>query len=206
MEWITQYFPDLSEHQLEQYARMLPLYKEWNEKINVISRKDIDALNLHHVLHSLAIAKVIRFRPGAQVMDVGTGGGFPGIPLAIFFPETEFLLVDSIGKKIRVAEEIAKELGLENVRVRHARVEDVREKFDFIVSRAVTAFSTFVPWVQNKIRTQCNHSLPNGVLYLKGGDFDEEIRLYRKRVVIYPISDYFGEEYFETKKVIYLPF
>jgi 16S rRNA (guanine527-N7)-methyltransferase len=202
---IRGYFPEAREEQLERYARMEALYREWNEKINVISRKDIDALALHHTLHSLAIARVIRFKPGTRVLDAGTGGGFPGIPLAILFPEVEFLLVDSIGKKIRVVEEIVSALGLANARAMQCRVEEVREQFDFVVSRAVTAFPLFVSWTRDKIRGGDFNALPNGILYLKGGDFREEIRPFRGAITIYPVPEFFREPYFKEKSVIYLP-
>jgi 16S rRNA (guanine527-N7)-methyltransferase len=199
---IQRYFPGIEE---ERFTRMEALYREWNEKINVVSRKDIDALMLHHVLHSLAIAKVIRFKAGTRVLDAGTGGGFPGIPLAILFPEVDFLLVDSVGKKTRVVEAIASALELTNVKVRQQRVEDVEERFDFVVSRAVTAFPLFVSWTRKKIRGGDFNALPNGILYLKGGDFREEIRNFRHEVTIYPVSDYFDDPYFEAKSVLYLP-
>ncbi|MDR0766814.1 MAG: 16S rRNA (guanine(527)-N(7))-methyltransferase RsmG [Odoribacteraceae bacterium] len=202
---IHRYFPELGEEQLERYARMETLYREWNQKINVISRKDIDALTLHHTLHSLVIAKVIRFKPGTRVLDAGTGGGFPGIPLAIFFPDVDFLLVDSVGKKIRVVEAVASELGLTNVRARQLRVEDVEERFDFVVSRAVTAFPLFVSWTRKKIRGKDFNALPNGILYLKGGDFRDEVRGFRRELTLYPVSDYFDDPYFEAKNVLYLP-
>lgn len=204
MERIVSYFPELTSLQQERLARLGGLYREWNEKINVISRKDIDALYVHHVLHSLAIAKVISFRSGTRVMDVGTGGGFPGIPLSILFPETEFYLIDSIAKKIKVVNEVVAALGLENVTAEQKRVETVPEKFDFIVSRAVTAFPDFLKLIKNKIRPGQENTLPNGVLYLKGGDFEDEIKPYRNRVRIYAISDFFSEDFFETKKVIYM--
>lgn len=204
MERIVSYFPELTSLQQERLARLGGLYREWNEKINVISRKDIDALYVHHVLHSLAIAKVISFRSGTRVMDMGTGGGFPGIPLSILFPETEFYLIDSIAKKIKVVNEVVAALGLENVTAEQKRVETVPEKFDFIVSRAVTAFPDFLKLIKNKIRPGQENTLPNGVLYLKGGDFEDEIKPYRDRIRIYSISDFFSEDFFETKKVIYM--
>lgn len=204
MERIVSYFPQLTLLQQEQLARLGQLYREWNEKINVISRKDIDALYVHHVLHSLAIAKVISFRPGTRVMDVGTGGGFPGIPLSIFFPKSEFYLIDSIAKKIKVVNEVVAVLGLKNVQAEQRRVETVPEKFDFIVSRAVTAFPDFLKLIRNKIRPGKENELPNGVLYLKGGDFENEIQPYRDKIRIYAISDFFSEDFFETKKVIYM--
>lgn len=204
MELIRDYFPDLTGEQADRFARLETLYREWNEKINVISRKDMDAFWVHHVLHSLAIARVIRFVPGTRIMDVGTGGGFPGIPLAILFPECRFLLVDSIGKKIKVVEGVREALGLENVTARQTRVEQVEEKHDFIVSRAVTAFPAFVAWVKGKTLPVSRNPLPNGILYLKGGDFDEEIAPFGSRATVYPIADFFSEPFFETKKVIHL--
>lgn len=204
MQLIDSYFPNLDERQRMQLAQLGDLYREWNEKINVISRKDMDGLYVHHVLHSLAIAKVLTFKPGTEVMDVGTGGGFPGIPLAILFPETRFYLVDSIGKKIRVVKEVVKALDLKNVEAEQIRVEQVERKFDFIVSRAVTAFPDFVKWVKNKIRQGGRNELPNGILYLKGGDFEKETEPFGEQVRIFPISGFFQEDFFETKKVIYL--
>ena len=180
------------------------LYQDWNKKINVVSRKDIDELYLRHVLHSLGIAMVISFRPGARVLDVGTGGGFPGIPLAILFPDTHFTLVDSIGKKIRVVQEVAEGLGLSNVTALNMRVEELQDKFDFIVSRAVAAMPTFVHWVKGKVKKESVHPLKNGILYLKGGDLSEELKGF-PRARIYKLSDYFKEEYFTTKVVVHLP-
>ena len=206
MDIVEKYFTGLSDKQVEQFRQLEGLYREWNEKINVISRKDIDALSVHHVLHSLAIAKVISFKGGTKVLDVGTGGGFPGIPLAIMFPEVDFFLVDSIGKKIKVVEGVAGALGLKNVTARQVRVETMKEKFDFIVSRAVTAFPAFVSLTRNRIRESSFNDLANGILYLKGGDFEEEIKDFRNRVSIYNIPDFFEEEFFETKKLIYMKF
>jgi 16S rRNA (guanine527-N7)-methyltransferase len=204
MDRILNYFPHLSSTQKEQFSELGPLYAEWNERINVISRKDIEALYLRHVLHSLGIAKVQVFLPGSRVLDIGTGGGFPGIPLAIMFPETKFVLVDSIGKKIKVVGEIARELRLENVEAVHGRAEKQQGQFDFIVSRAVTNMSDFVKWTRNKFLKENRHPLPNGILYLKGGDLSEELKPFRK-ARIYSLSDYFEEDFFETKKVVYLP-
>ncbi|TDN78957.1 16S rRNA m(7)G-527 methyltransferase [Salegentibacter sp. 24] len=183
---------------------MESLYKDWNLKINVVSRKDIDEIYLRHVLHSLGIAKIQQFRPGSKILDVGTGGGFPGIPLAILFPETNFHLVDSIGKKMKVVNEVVEGLGLTNVKTTNARVEEVKGSYDFIVSRAVAAMPTFVHWTKGKIAKKSQHELKNGILYLKGGDLTEELQDYPKAVV-YKLSDYFKEEFFETKKVVYLP-
>jgi 16S rRNA (guanine527-N7)-methyltransferase len=201
---ILTYFPELSTEQQKQFAMLQSLYEHWNAQINVISRKDIEFLYERHVLHSLGIAKVMAFKPKTHIMDVGCGGGFPGIPLAIMFPECNFYLVDSIGKKIKVVNEIAQALGLKNVRAEHKRAEEVREKFEFIISRAVTEFPVFYRWVQNKISKDQFNSLPNGILYLKGGDLTEEFRDFHKRVVFYDLKDHFEEEFFETKKVVYL--
>lgn len=187
------------------FSQLQNLYALWNEQINVISRKDIDHLYERHVLHSLGIAKVMAFAPGTRVLDVGTGGGFPGIPLAILFPETEFLLVDSIGKKIRVVNEVAAALGLRNVRARHVRAEEVDEQFHFVVSRAVTAFPTFYTWVKGKFLSQQLNALPNGILYLKGGDLQEEFGKYYAKARFYDLSTYFEEPFFDTKKVVYFP-
>ncbi|NEU08104.1 16S rRNA (guanine(527)-N(7))-methyltransferase RsmG [Flavihumibacter sp. R14] len=202
---IFQYFPDLSDLQKDQFNKLEELYKFWNAQINVISRKDIDKLYLHHVLHSLAIAKMISFLPGEKILDVGTGGGFPGIPLAILFPETQFHLVDSIGKKIKVVTEISKSIGLKNLRASHARAEQIDEKFDFVVSRAVTQLKDFYPWIKGKFNKTSSNSLKNGVLYLKGGELSEEIaQSGLKNVTRFPINDYFKEDFFDTKFVIYI--
>ncbi len=204
MEVITKYFADLSDQQIKQFGQLGSLYDEWNTRINVVSRKDIEQLYERHVLHSLAIARFIQFKPGTRVLDVGTGGGFPGIPLAIFFPETTFLLVDSIGKKIKVVNEIANALNLQNIKAEHIRVEEVSQKFDFVVSRAVTAFPRFVSMVQSKVSKQNNNDLPNGIIYLKGGDFEEEISSFGQQVKVYDLQNYFQEEFFETKRLIHL--
>lgn len=201
---IYKYFPELTEVQKEQFAKLQDRYRDWNMKINVVSRKDIDELYLRHVLHSLGIAKFQRFAPGTTVLDVGTGGGFPGIPLAILFPETHFVLVDAIGKKIKVVQEVIDGLGITNVTAVHSRVEDLDQEFDFIVSRAVAAMPTFVHWVKGKIKKSSVHDRRNGILYLKGGDLEEELKEYRS-VEVYPLSDYFEEAFFETKKLVYLP-
>jgi 16S rRNA (guanine527-N7)-methyltransferase len=202
---ISKYFPDLTESQLRQFEMLQEQYTFWNSQINVISRKDIDLLYERHVLHSLGIAKVMKFNAKTSVLDVGCGGGFPGIPLAILFPESKFFLVDSIGKKIKVVNEISTAIGLTNIRAEHKRAEEIKEKFQFIVSRAVTEFPEFYRWVQNKISKEQFNDLPNGILYLKGGDLEEELKDFKKRVVVYPLSEYFSEEFFETKKVVYLP-
>lgn len=202
---IPHYFPSLSDEQKKQFIKLYDLYSEWNEKINVISRKDIENLYINHVLHSLGIAKVMNFKPGAQVLDVGTGGGFPGIPLAILFPETHFHLVDSIGKKITVVNAVAEGLGLKNVKGEQIRAEQVRSKYDFIVSRAVTRLKEFYGWVHHKVKDKSVHELDNGILYLKGGDLDEELAELKKPYSLYNLSDYFQEDFFETKKVVYVP-
>ena len=204
MVLIQEYFPNISETQQQQFEQLEALYKDWNSKINVISRKDIDELYLRHVLHSLGIAKVISFKPKSKILDVGTGGGLPGIPLAILFPESKFHLVDSIGKKLKVVEGVAESLGLKNIKTTHGRAETVKGEFDFIVSRAVTDMPTFVSWVKHKIAKKQNHELKNGILYLKGGDLTEELQVFRT-TTIYNLSTYFKEDFFETKKVVHLP-
>ena len=204
MELILKYFPNLTETQIQQFKDLEKLYQDWNLKINVVSRKDIDELYLRHVLHSLAIAKVIQFKDSSKILDVGTGGGFPGIPLAILFPECQFHLVDSIAKKLKVVNEVVEGLGLTNVKTTHSRVEEIDDKFDFIVSRAVAIMPTFVHWVKGKISKKQNHDLKNGILYLKGGDLTEELKTY-KTATIYRVSDYFEEAFYETKKVVHLP-
>ena len=204
MELILKYFPNLTALQLQQFEALETLYKDWNSKINVISRKDIDELYLRHVLHSLGIAKVISFKNGTKVLDVGTGGGFPGVPLAIMFPQCHFHLVDSIGKKLKVINGVSEALDLENIKTTHTRVETINDTYDFIVSRAVTAMPEFTKWVKGKIAKQQNNDLKNGILYLKGGDLTEELKPF-STVKAYLLSDYFEESFFETKKVIYLP-
>lgn len=201
---IFNYFPNLTQQQQDQFIALEALYQDWNLKINVVSRKDIEELYLRHVLHSLAIANFISFNPGAQVLDVGTGGGFPGIPLAILFPETQFTLVDAIGKKIKVVQEVVDGLGLENVRAIHQRVEEDNNQYDFVVSRAVAAMPTFMRWIKGRIKKVSEHPIKNGVLYLKGGDLGEELQDYRT-VQIYSLMDYYKEDFFETKKLVYLP-
>lgn len=206
MDLILKYFPDLTERQKEQFAAMPALYEDWNSKINVISRKDMENFVEHHVLHSLAIAKVQPFKSMAEILDVGTGGGFPGIPLAVMFPEARFLLVDSIGKKIKVVQAVADALDLKNVRAEHTRVEQIPEKdFDFIVSRAVTDLSQFVGWVRGRVSDVNYHKLRNGILYLKGGDLDQELAPFKKKITLYDIPQFYEEAFFETKKVIHLP-
>jgi len=201
---LLKYFPELTAAQQQQFNRLPELYRFWNDQINVISRKDIEQLDERHVLHSLGIAKVISFLPGENVLDVGTGGGFPGIPLAILFPETQFYLVDSIGKKIKVVNEVATTLGLVNVKAFHQRAEEVNEKFDFVVSRAVTRLKEFYPWVKRKFNKQSKNTLPNGILYLKGGDLADEIAESGLAVQQFHLSEYFKEEFFETKRVVYI--
>jgi 16S rRNA (guanine527-N7)-methyltransferase len=204
MKIIKKYFPELSDLQVSQFEKLEELYKDWNSKINVISRKDIDELYVRHVLHSLGIAKVQNFAAGSKVLDVGTGGGFPGIPLAILFPETNFHLVDSIGKKIKVVKGIAEALELKNLKADHIRAEEVKGEFDFIVSRAVTTMPDFVKWVRKKVAKKQKNELRNGILYLKGGDLTEELSVFTS-TTLYNLSDFFDEEFFETKKVVHLP-
>ncbi len=202
---IFKYFPDLSDHQRQQFNQLYDLYIEWNSKINVISRKDIENLYINHVLHSLGIAKVVAFKKGASVLDVGTGGGFPGIPLAILFPGTNFHLVDSIGKKITVVKEVSKGIGLENLTAEQIRAEQVKGKYDFIVSRAVTRLKEFYRWIHQKVKSESIHAMDNGILYLKGGDLEEELAELKKLHQVFELSDYFEEEFFETKKVVFVP-
>ena len=204
MELILKYFPNLTEDQISKFKKLESLYQDWNLKINVVSRKDIDELYLRHVLHSLGIAKVISFNDNSKIIDVGTGGGFPGIPLAIMFPNCSFHLVDSIAKKIKVVDEVVEGLGLTNVKTTHCRVEEINDTFDFIVSRAVAIMPTFVHWTKGKIAKKQNNDLKNGILYLKGGDLTEELQEY-KTATIYNLSDFYTEDFFETKKVVHLP-
>lgn len=203
MDYIKKYFNQLSERQLSQFEQLKSVYEQWNAKINVISRKDMELFYLHHVLHSLAIAKVVSFLPKSEVLDAGTGGGFPGVPLAILFPDTKFTLVDSIGKKIKVVEEVTKSIDIKNITAVNSRVEQIDKQFDFIVSRAVTQMPEFVKWIKGKIKKQSIHSLENGILYLKGGDLTEELASFKK-AKLHNISDFFSEDFFETKKVVYL--
>jgi 16S rRNA (guanine527-N7)-methyltransferase len=204
MTLLSSYFPDLSPEQIRQFEALEGLYQTWNAQINVISRKDTDHFYERHVLHSLAIAKIVQFLPGSKVLDIGTGGGFPGIPLAILFPEVQFHLVDSIGKKIKVVQEVATSLGLQNVQASHARAETIKDRYDFIVSRAVTQMPVFLTWVKGKSAKKNLHNLKNGVLYLKGGDLSEELAGLRYPVKEFPISEFYKEEFFETKKVVYV--
>ncbi|MCI5663927.1 MAG: 16S rRNA (guanine(527)-N(7))-methyltransferase RsmG [Mediterranea sp.] len=204
MELITKYFPQLTEEQRSQYAALDALYRDWNSKINVISRKDIDNLYEHHVLHSLGIAQVIRFRPGSRIMDLGTGGGFPGIPLAILFPECQFHLVDSIGKKVRVATEVAQSIGLKNVTFCHERAEEEKQRFDFVVSRAVMPLADLVKIVRKNIAPRPQNALPNGLICLKGGELANETLPFKHRTTLWELKEYFEEEYFQTKKVVHV--
>lgn len=205
MDVIIKYFPNLSDNQKKQISELYDLYLDWNSKINVISRKDIENLYLHHVLHSMGIAKVMPFTNGSQIMDVGTGGGFPGIPLAIMFPESNFLLVDSIGKKIRVATEVANAIGLKNIEFRHCRAEEEKRKFDFVVSRAVMPLEDLVKIVRKNISHDQKNPLPNGLICLKGGELQKEVLPFQKYAEIDDLSSFFQEEFFETKKIVYLP-
>jgi len=202
---INQYFPDLSNLQKIQFAKLDDLYREWNQKINVISRKDIDLLYERHVLHSLAIAKIVQFKNNTSILDVGTGGGFPGIPLAILFPDVKFFLIDSIGKKIKVVNTIINKLELKNTKAEQKHSNELKGKYDFVVSRAVTAFPKFVELMQNKIRHRSFNSMKNGIIYLKGGNLKEELKDYRKKIILTPINNFFKEEFFITKSVVYYP-
>jgi len=202
---IEKYFADITETQRSQFAALGQLYSDWNSKINVISRKDIDNIYIKHVLHSLGIARVVSFMKGADILDVGTGGGFPGIPLAILFPDTSFHLVDSIGKKITVVNEVASALNLKNVKAEKARAEDLKGKYDFVVSRAVTRMTEFCGWVRNRYKVRSVHALDNGILYLKGGDLDEELRELKRPYAVYDLSAFFSEDFFQTKSVVFVP-
>ena len=204
MDIILKYFPDLTDTQKEQFAALYDLYTDWNSKINVISRKDITNLYEHHVLHSLGIAKVIQFKPGTSVMDLGTGGGFPGIPLAILFPDTKFHLVDSIGKKVRVATEIANAIGLKNVTTRHCRAEEEKQLFDFVVSRAVMPLTDLLKIIRKNISSEQHNALPNGLICLKGGELEREVMPVKHQTIVTVLKDFFSEEFFETKKVVYV--
>ncbi len=205
MEQILKYFPHLTEEQQKQLSALYELYADWNSKINVISRKDIGNLYEHHVLHSLGIAKVINFRPGSEVMDLGTGGGFPGIPLAILFPDTRFRLVDSIGKKLKVAAGVAQSIGLKNVSVCHERAEDEKGRFDFVVSRAVMPLPDLMKIIGKNIRKEQQNALPNGLICLKGGELQQEVQPFKHKATLWNLSEFFEEEFFETKKIVYVP-
>lgn len=205
MQILLKYFPELTKEQLEKFSALEEVYMDWNQRINVISRKDTEFFYERHVLHSLGIAKVIDFKKGAKILDVGTGGGFPGIPLAILFPEADFHLVDSIAKKIKVVNAVKDELGLKNVLAEQSRAEEINQQFDFIVSRAVTRLSNFLPWMKGKLIKGHKASLPNGMLFLKGGELDEEIKEVNKKIKSFPLNHFFEEDFFETKKVLYLP-
>ena len=205
MDHILKYFPELDEVQRQQMEQLMTLYPEWNDKINVISRKDIDNLEIHHILHSLGIVKFVKFTPGTRVMDLGTGGGFPGIPLAIYYPEVNFHLVDRIGKKLKVAQDIAERIGLKNVTIQHGDVKEVKGKFDFVVTRAVMDLGDLVPLVKRFIDSEDRNAVPNGLICLKGGDLSGEVAKYKNQVLIDELSSYFKEEFFKTKKVLYLP-
>ncbi|MCR9062353.1 MAG: 16S rRNA (guanine(527)-N(7))-methyltransferase RsmG [Cytophagales bacterium] len=206
MDIILKYFPDISDEQIRQFSLLGELYEHWNAQINVISRKDIDALYEKHVLHSLGIAKVHQFADGSKILDVGTGGGFPGIPLAIMFPECKFHLVDSIGKKIKVVNEVSEAIGLTNLTAQHERAEKVKGKYDFVVSRAVTRMKPFIQWIQDKFEERSINSIDNGILYLKGGDLEEELNEARHPYQLFDLPTFFDEEFFLTKKVVYVPF
>ncbi|HEY5590377.1 MAG TPA: 16S rRNA (guanine(527)-N(7))-methyltransferase RsmG [Paludibacter sp.] len=205
MELILKYFPNLTEIQKSQFEALYALYTDWNEKINVISRKDIENLYEHHVLHSLAIAEILHFQSGTSILDVGTGGGFPGIPLAIMFPEVKFVLIDSIGKKIKVGTEVATAIGLKNITLKHLRIQDEKDKFDFVVSRAVMPLGDLIKLVQKNINKKHKNALPNGLICLKGGELHHEVLPYKNIAEMYEVSDYFTEEYFKTKKAVYVP-
>lgn len=205
MNTILKYFPTLTQEQIAQFSALDSLYRDWNSKINVISRKDIDNLYEHHVLHSLAIAKILRFQPGTDVVDIGTGGGFPGIPLAIMFPECSFTLVDSVGKKIKVASEVAASLGLKNVNFVYDRMENVKQKFDFAVSRAAMSLDLLVKVCRKNINKAGHNALPNGLICLKGGELETEVKPYSRIATLYSVSEFFSEDYFQTKKAVYLP-
>ena len=206
LEEILRYFTNLNQAQIDQYVALNALYQDWNAKINVVSRKDMDELYLQHVLHSMALAKVIDFKPDTTILDVGTGGGFPAIPLAIMFPKVHFTAVDSIGKKIKVVKAIGESIGLTNLKVFHQRAEDTQGEFDFIISRAVTRTNQFIPWVKNKFKIKSFNDKPNGFLFLKGGDLIEELTEVNRKFELYEISNFFKEEFFTTKKVVYMPF
>jgi len=205
MDILLKYFPHLTTKQKEQFAALYDLYADWNSKINVISRKDIQNLYIHHILHSLSIARIINFTKGTKIMDVGTGGGFPGVPLAIFFPDCNFLLIDSIGKKIKVATEVSAAIGLTNIAFRHCRAEEEKDKFDFVVSRAVMPLNDLVKITRKNISAKQNNSLPNGIICLKGGELQAELQSFRNYVEVDDLNKFFDEDFFETKKVVYLP-
>jgi 16S rRNA (guanine527-N7)-methyltransferase len=204
VDLIFDYFPDLTPIQQEQFSKLYALYEEWNAQINVISRKDLDQFYERHVLHSLGIAEMIDFRKGTKILDVGTGGGFPGIPLAILYPDVEFVLVDSIGKKVKVVEAVAEALSLKNVRAYHERAEKIKEKFDFVVSRAVTHIDRFIPWVQNKFANEQKNAYPNGIFYLKGGDLTDEFSQVKRHTEFFDLHKIYDRPFFETKKVVYI--
>ncbi len=204
MEIIKKYFPELSDTQMQQFAQLQSLYGEWNEKINVISRKDVDNIYERHVLHSLAIAKYAQFKDGSKILDLGTGGGFPAIPLAIFFPEIEILAVDSIAKKLKVVDEVAASIGLKNIQTKHIRVEEIKDQYDFVVSRAVAPLADLIRWTKNLYHPIQFNKLNNGLITLKGGDLSAEIAESKRKVIVKPLSDYFKEEFFETKVIAYI--